>query len=103
MPNNNKNMDKKKSMTTVGELKKVVGGMRKAQLEREDERITLQKNRNLGLAPDQDKAAAERIDRIRKENAYFAPIAERYQGVIDKAKMKVRNSKMPLAPTEFND
>lgn len=94
---------KPNSMVKVGELKKVVGGMRKASTEREDERTMLQKNRNLGLAPAQDKAAAARIGQLRKENAYYAPIAERYQGVIDKAKAKVRNSKMPLAPTEFND
>ena len=95
-------MDKKKSMVKVGDLKIVVGGMRKASAEREDERTMLQKNRNLGLAPDQDKAAASRIGQLRKENAYYAPIAERYQGLID-SKAKVRNSKMPLAPTEFND
>jgi hypothetical protein len=92
---------KPSSMTTVGELKGVVGGMRKAYTQREDERTMLQKNRNLGLAPDQDKAAATRIAQLRKENAYYAPIAERYQGLIDNASKPVRNSKMPLAPTQF--
>ena len=86
------------SMTTVGDLKKVVGGMRKAHTQREDERTGLQKERNLGLAPDQDKAAAARIGQLRKENAYYAPIAERYEGLINTA---VRNSKIPLAPTQF--
>ena len=92
---------KPNSMIKVGELKGVVGGMRKAMTEREDERTMLQKNRNLGLAPDQDKAAATRIGQLRKENAYYAPIAERYQGLIDNASKPVRNSKMPLAPTQF--
>jgi hypothetical protein len=91
-------MDKKKSMTTVGELKKVVGGMRKAHVEREDERTMLQKNRNIGLAYEQDKEAASRIKQLRKENGYYAPIAERYEGIINTA---VRNSKIPLAPTQF--
>ena len=89
---------KKNSMTTVGELKKVVGGMRKEYTQREDERTALQKERNLGLAPAQDKAAASRISQLRKENAYYAPIAERYEGLINNA---VRNSKIPLAPTQF--
>lgn len=91
-------MAKKNSMIKIGDLKNVVGGMRKAMTEREDERTMLQKNRNLGLAPDQDKAAAARIGQLRKENAYYAPIAERYEGLINTA---VRNSKIPLAPTQF--
>lgn len=95
-------MAKKNTMTTVGELKKVVGGMRKAQTEREDERTRLQKERNLGLAPDQDKAAADRIARIRKENAYYAPIAERYQGLID-SKVKGRDMPLPSSSQLFED
>jgi hypothetical protein len=94
-------MDKKKSMVKVGDLKKVVGGMRKASAEREDERTMLQKNRNLGLAPDQDKAAAERITRIRKENAYYAPIAERYQGIINSAAAG-RDVPLPSSSQLFN-
>lgn len=87
---------KSKSMVKVGELKKVVGGIRKASAEREDERTMLQKNRNLGLAPDQDKAAASRIGQLRKENAYYAPIAERYQSVINKA---AAGRDVPLPPS----
>ena len=89
---------KSKSMVKVGDLKKVVKGLEGKITEREDERTMLQKNRNLGLAPDQDKAAASRIAQLRKENAYYAPIAERYEGLINTA---VRNSKIPLAPTQF--
>jgi hypothetical protein len=94
-------MAKKNSMIKVGELKGVVGGMRKAMTEREDERTRLQKERNLGLAPDQDKAAATRIARIRKENAYYAPIAERYQGLID-SKVKGRDMPLPSSSQLFN-
>lgn len=94
-------MDKKKSMTTVGDLKKVVGGMRKAQVEREDERTMLQKNRNLGLAPAQDKAAASRIAQLRKENAYYSPIAERYQGLVD-SKTKGRDTPLPSSEGLFD-
>jgi hypothetical protein len=68
---------------------------------REDERTMLQKNRNLGLAPDQDKAAASRIAQLRKENAYYAPIAERYQGLID-SKTKGRDVPLPSSSQLFN-
>lgn len=94
-------MAKKNTMTTVGDLKKVVGGMRKAMTEREDERTMLQKNRNLGLAPAQDKDAASRIARIRKENAYYGTIAERYQGLID-SKVKGRDMPLPSSSQLFN-
>jgi membrane protease subunit (stomatin/prohibitin family) len=94
-------MAKKNSMIKIGDLKGVVGGMRKAMTEREDERTMLQKNRNLGLAPDQDKAAASRIAQLRKENAYYAPIAERYQGLID-SKTKGRDIPLPSSSQLFN-
>ena len=113
LPNNNNIMaqikegsltgPKKKpnSMIKVGDLKKVVGGMRKASVEREDERTMLQKNRNLGLAPEQDKAAASRIGQLRKENAYYAPIAERYEGIINNAAAG-RDVPLPSSSQLFN-
>jgi len=89
---------KPNSMTTVGELKKTVRNMRRENIEREDERTMIQQNRNIGISDEQERAAGQRIAQLRKEKAYYAPIIDRYQGLINTA---VRNSKIPLAPTQF--
>jgi hypothetical protein len=93
---------KPKSMTTVGELKKTVRNMTRENTEREDYRTMLQKNINTGMPDQMARDAVKDMKQMRKEKAYYSPIIERYQGLID-SKTKVRNSKMPLAPTEFND
>jgi len=81
---------------SVGELKKVTRGMRHDITEREDERTMIQKNRNIGLPAAQDKQAAARIAQIRKENNYYGPIADRYQGLIDAAPKPQAGRDMPL-------
>ena len=89
-------MAKKNTMVTVGALKGVIGGLERKITEREDERTRLQKQRNIGLAPDQDKAAASRIDRLRQEKSYYNGVRERYQGLVDS---KVKGRDMPLPPS----
>jgi hypothetical protein len=92
---------KPKSMTTVGDLKKVVSGMRRENAEREDYRTMLQKNLNIGMPDQMARDAVKDMQQMRKEKAYYGPIIDRYQGLIDEKTKLVRNSKMPLAPTQF--
>lgn len=90
-------MAKKNTMTTVGALKSTIGGLEKKIAEREDERTMLQKNRNIGLAPQQDKDAAGRINRLRQEKAYYNGVRERYQGLVDS---KTKGRDMPLPSSD---
>lgn len=94
-------MAKKNTMVTIGALKGVIGGLEKKIAEREDERTMLQKNRNLGLAPAQDKAAASRIERLRQEKTYYNGVRERYQGLVD-SKTKGRDVPLPSSSQLFD-
>lgn len=91
---------KSKNLIPVDDLQKVVGGMRRGMTEREDERTMLQKNRNIGLPAAQDKDAAQRIKRIRQENSYYGGVADRYQGIIDKAPRVTIKRDIPLPSSE---
>jgi hypothetical protein len=92
---------KPKSMTTVGELKKTVRNMRRENTEREDYRTLLQKNINIGV-PDQMAIDNVRdMQQMRKEKAYYTPIIERYQGLID-AKTKGRDTPLPSSEGLFD-
>lgn len=92
---------KPSSMTTVGELRKVVRGMRLENTDREDYRTLLQKNINIGMPNEMAIDAVKDMHQMRKETAYYGPIIDRYQGLIDEKIKLVRNSKVPLAPTQF--
>jgi hypothetical protein len=94
-------MDKKKSMVKVGDLKKVVKGLEGKITEREDERTMIQKNRNIGLSPGDDKAAASRIGRLRQEKGYYNEVRERYQGII-KSAASGRDVPLPSSSQLFN-
>lgn len=94
-------MDKKKSMVKVGDLKKVVKGLEGKITEREDERTMIQKNRNMGLSPADDKAASSRIGRLRQEKGYYNGVRERYQGIIDNAAAG-RDVPLPSSSQLFN-
>jgi hypothetical protein len=89
------------SMTPVGELKKTVRNMRRENTEREDYRTLLQKNINIGVPDQMAKDNVRDMQQMRKEISYYSPIIDRYQGLIDEKTKLVRNSTMPLAPTQF--
>ena len=91
----------KKNLVTVGALKGVVKGLEGKITEREDERTMIQKNRNLGLAPAQDKAAGDRINRLRQEKGYYNGVRERYQGIINNAAAG-RDVPLPSSSQLFN-
>mgnify|MGYP000126041662 CR=1 FL=1 len=92
---------KSKSMVKVGDLKKVVKGLEGKITEREDERTMIQKNRNIGLAPAQDKAAGDRISRLRQEKGYYNGVREKYQGIINNAAVG-RDMPLPSSSQLFN-
>ena len=92
---------KPKSMTTVGELKKTVRNMRRENVEREDYRTMLQKNINTGMPDRMAVDAVKDMQRMRKEKAYYAPIIERYQGLID-SKTKGRDTPLPSSEGLFD-
>jgi len=92
---------KPSSMTTVGELKKTVRNMRRENTEREDYRTMLQKNINTGMPDRMVTEAVKDMQRMRKEKAYYAPIIERYQGLID-SKTKGRDTPLPSSEGLFD-
>jgi hypothetical protein len=92
---------KPKSMTTVGELKKTVRNMRRENVEREDYRTMLQKNINTGMPDRMAVDAVKDMQQMRKEKAYYTPIIERYQGLID-SKTKGRDTPLPSSEGLFD-
>lgn len=92
---------KPSSMTTVGDLKKVVRNMRRENVEREDYRTLLQKNLNIGVPDQMAKENVRDMQQMRKEKAYYTPIIDRYQGLID-AKTKGRDTPLPSSEGLFD-
>jgi hypothetical protein len=92
---------KPSSMTTVGDLKKTVRNMRRENVEREDYRTMLQKNINNGMPDRMAVDAVKDMQQMRKEKAYYTPIIDRYQGLID-AKTKGRDTPLPSSEGLFD-